>query len=202
MKTALGLLEIHSWTATMVALDQMGKAADITVLQVEINDLYGACIKVNGSAASVCSALDAGRAVAEQMRVSCVTRAINAPDAHSRAAYEAKSEFSPLIEPRENVLGQVVALPPIHVLARSLEAVRHRDEWDGSEVSCFCHAGKTTADRHPDFGGSFGAATSQLKPTPPPLAHSPPLVLLTIPLTVPLCSPLASHLLSAYTSPP
>ena len=42
---ALGLIEIHSFTASMVALDAMSKAADVAVLQVELNDLYGTSIR-------------------------------------------------------------------------------------------------------------------------------------------------------------
>ena len=47
--TALGLLEVKSWTATMAALDAAEKAGEIRVLQVEINDLYGACVKFTGT---------------------------------------------------------------------------------------------------------------------------------------------------------
>jgi microcompartment protein CcmL/EutN len=82
----------------MVALDAMTKAADVRLLQVELNDLYGACIKVTGATANVQAAVAAGRAVAEQMRVEVVTDVIMAPDASSRAAYDAKPERSPLIE--------------------------------------------------------------------------------------------------------
>ncbi len=82
----------------MVALDAMTKAADVTLLQVELNDLYGACIKVAGSTSRVQAAVEAGRAVAEQMRVEVVADVIMAPDRAARAAYEAKPEFSPLIE--------------------------------------------------------------------------------------------------------
>ena len=82
----------------MVALDAMTKAADVTLLQVELNDLYGACIKVTGPTSRVQAAVAAGRAVAQQMRVDVVADVIMAPDRAARAAYEAKPEFSPLIE--------------------------------------------------------------------------------------------------------
>ena len=58
---ALGLVEIKGWSPAMVALDAMSKAADVTLLQVELNDLYGACIKVTGETASVEAAVAAGR---------------------------------------------------------------------------------------------------------------------------------------------
>jgi len=96
--TALGLLEVKSWTATMAALDAAEKAGTIRVLQVEINDLYGACVKFTGSTSDVEAALAAGRAMAEAMQVDVVTDLIPAPSPVSRPAYDAKREFSPLIE--------------------------------------------------------------------------------------------------------
>lgn len=96
--TALGLLEVKSWTATMAALDAAEKAGTIHVLQVEINDLYGACVKFTGSTSDVEAALAAGRAMAEQMQADVVTDLIPAPSPVSRPAYDAKREFSPLIE--------------------------------------------------------------------------------------------------------
>lgn len=95
---ALGLLEVKGWSPAMVALDAMTKAADVELLQVELNDLYGACIKVTGETASVKAAVDAGREIASAMKVDAIGDVIANPDARSRAAYEAKPEFSPLIE--------------------------------------------------------------------------------------------------------
>ena len=74
MQQALGLVEIKGWSPAMVALDAMTKAADVALLQVELNDLYGACIKFTGATANVQAAVAAGRAVAEQMHVDVVTR--------------------------------------------------------------------------------------------------------------------------------
>jgi microcompartment protein CcmL/EutN len=98
MQQALGLVEIKGWSPAMVALDAMTKAADVALLQVELNDLYGACIKITGATSNVQAAVAAGRAVAEQMRAEVVSDVIMAPDRAARAAYEAKPEFSPLIE--------------------------------------------------------------------------------------------------------
>ncbi|MGB7157355.1 MAG: BMC domain-containing protein [Tepidisphaeraceae bacterium] len=98
MPEALGLLEVKSWTATLAALDAAEKAGSIRVLQVEINDLYGACAKFTGSTSDVEAALAAGRAQAAAMNAECVTDLIPSPSPASRAAYEAKPEFSPLIE--------------------------------------------------------------------------------------------------------
>lgn len=95
---ALGLLEIKGWSPTLVALDAMTKSADVSLLQVELNDLYGACIRITGATGNVQAAVAAGRAVAEEMRVECVSRVVMAPASCARPAYEAKPEFSPLIE--------------------------------------------------------------------------------------------------------
>ncbi len=98
MPDALGLLEVTTWTASMAALDAAEKAGAIRVLQVEINDLYGACVKFTGSTSDVKAALAAGAAQAAAMNAACVTDLIPAPSPAARAAYDAKPEFSPLIE--------------------------------------------------------------------------------------------------------
>lgn len=95
---ALGLVEIKGWSPAMVALDAMTKAASVSLLQVELNDLYGACIKITGATSNVQAAVAAGRAVAESMHVEVTSDVIMAPDRAARAAYEAKPEVSPLIE--------------------------------------------------------------------------------------------------------
>jgi microcompartment protein CcmL/EutN len=71
---ALGLFEIQGWSPTLIALDPMTKAAKIVLLQVELNDLYGACIKILGASADVEAAVAAGREVANDMRVQHVSQ--------------------------------------------------------------------------------------------------------------------------------
>jgi microcompartment protein CcmL/EutN len=95
---ALGLIEIRGWTPAMAALDAMTKAATVALQQVELNDLYGVCIKIAGSVADVQSAIGSAKAIAEQMHVACVTQVINAPAPPARAAYDAPHEFNALIE--------------------------------------------------------------------------------------------------------
>lgn len=99
MPDALGLLEVKSWTASLAALDAAEKAGVIRVLQVELNDLYGTCIKLTGDVADVRAAVDAGRAMAESMHADCVVDVIPAPAQQAERAYHSTSpEFSPLIE--------------------------------------------------------------------------------------------------------
>ena len=95
---ALGLIEVHSWTASIAVLDCMEKAANIRLLQIEINDLYGACIKVAGPVSDLAAALDSGRAVAESMAASCVVRPHQQPRRPRAGRLERPREFSPLIE--------------------------------------------------------------------------------------------------------
>jgi carbon dioxide concentrating mechanism protein CcmO len=95
---ALGLLEVRGWSPAMVALDAMTKSADVDLLQVELNDLYGVCIKIAGATAAVETAIATGRAMAEQMKVDCVSDVISAPDRCATPAFVAAEEFSPLIE--------------------------------------------------------------------------------------------------------
>ncbi len=96
--TGLGLIEIHSWTASMAVVDRMEKAANVRLMQIEINDLDGACIKVAGPVSDLESALAAGRELAGSMGASCVVDLISHPDARAMAAWNAPREFSPLIE--------------------------------------------------------------------------------------------------------
>ena len=91
---ALGLLEVHSWSAAMAALDSATKAADVRVLQAEINDLLGVCIKLTGETA----ALEAGRAMAETMRAACTVHIIPALADEAVAAAMGTPEYNPLIE--------------------------------------------------------------------------------------------------------
>src|SRR5687767_9182509 len=99
MTQSLGLLEVKSWTASMAALDAAEKGGDVRVLQVELNDLYGACIKMTGDVADVRAAVHAGRAMAEAMHAECVVDVIPAPSPAGERAYVSSSqEFSPLIE--------------------------------------------------------------------------------------------------------
>jgi carbon dioxide concentrating mechanism protein CcmO len=95
---ALGLLEIRSWSAAMAALDAAEKAGDIELLQVELNDFYGAVIKLTGSVADVRAAVAAGSDVARDMRIEFVADVIPRPSGAARPAYDAPREFNVLIE--------------------------------------------------------------------------------------------------------
>jgi len=96
--SALGLVEIGGWSIAMVVVDAMEKNASVTILQTELNDAPGVCIKLTGRVADVASAARAARETAEAMGVSVLAHVIPRPAAGSCAAYEAAPDFNPLIE--------------------------------------------------------------------------------------------------------
>ena len=65
MNEAVGLLETIGLSATLVAVDAMEKAANVRVIQCELNDFYGVCTKIAGKTSDVSIAIEAGRRVAE-----------------------------------------------------------------------------------------------------------------------------------------
>ena len=98
MIDALGILETTGFTPAMVALDGMVKTAGVRVLQAELNDFLGTVVKILGPPAAVEAAIEAGRAVAQQMGGRPVTNVINRPDQRAWAAIESPREVSPLIQ--------------------------------------------------------------------------------------------------------
>lgn len=98
MNYALGLMEIPGWSPAMVILDTMEKTSGIRVLQTELNDAPGVCLKFSGTLGDVEAALEAGRALAAALEVECVSDLIAAPAEGSSQAYEAAADFNPLIE--------------------------------------------------------------------------------------------------------
>jgi microcompartment protein CcmL/EutN len=82
----------------MVVLDAMEKCASVRVLQTELNDAPGVCIKLHGAIGDIEAAAQAAEQAARAMGVPVVAHVIPALSAHSRAAYEAAPDFNPLIE--------------------------------------------------------------------------------------------------------
>lgn len=92
------MLETTGFTPAMVALDVMEKAAPIRVLQSEINDFLGICIKIVGSVAAVQIAIEQGRVIAERMGGKPVVDVIPGPSADAWPAIESPAEYNPLIQ--------------------------------------------------------------------------------------------------------
>lgn len=82
----------------MVILDAMEKGGLVRLLQTELNDQPGVCIKLAGSLGDVRSALDAATEIARQMQVAAVCDVIAAPAGGSEQAWLAAPDFNPLME--------------------------------------------------------------------------------------------------------
>ena len=76
----------------------MEKAAGIRLIQCELNDFYGVCIKIAGPAGAVSTAIEAGRHVAETMGGKPVADVILRSDDEATKVIVASREFSPLIQ--------------------------------------------------------------------------------------------------------
>jgi microcompartment protein CcmL/EutN len=100
---AIGVLETLGWTAAIVALDQMAKAAHIDVIQAEWNDMLGSVIKITGSVSDVEAALEAGQQAATSFfpnapNGNTVIRSLLRPTAEALRAIISPPEFNVLIE--------------------------------------------------------------------------------------------------------
>src|SRR5205823_3133164 len=95
---SIGLLEVGSWTAAIAAIDAAEKAAPVRVVQVELNDMLGASVKLAGDTADVAAALEAAEATAAAMQAAVVTATLNRPEHEVARLWPLKAEFNPLIE--------------------------------------------------------------------------------------------------------
>lgn len=82
----------------MVILDAMEKMSGVEVLQAELNDRPGVCLKLTGSLGDMEAAMQAATDMARSIQTEVITDIIPGPSEDSRAAYEAKPEVNPLIE--------------------------------------------------------------------------------------------------------
>lgn len=98
MADCLGILETTGLTPALVALDAMEKAADIRLLQAELNDFYGVVLKILGDPAAVAASLAAGYQWAERMGGSPLQAIMPRPASAAWPALESRSEYNPLIE--------------------------------------------------------------------------------------------------------
>jgi carbon dioxide concentrating mechanism protein CcmO len=95
---AVAFVEIGGWSPAMVVLDAMEKNASVRILQTELNDAPGVCIKLTGRIADLQSATRAAEEMAGVMRIAVLANILPRPAEGSRAAYEAAKDFNPLIE--------------------------------------------------------------------------------------------------------
>jgi microcompartment protein CcmL/EutN len=95
---ALAFIEIGGWSPAMVVLDAMEKNASVSVVQTELNDAPGVCIKLSGSIADINAAARSAEESARAMQTAVLAHVIARPSEGSRAAWQAEPDFNPLIE--------------------------------------------------------------------------------------------------------
>lgn len=91
-------IEVGGWSPAMVILDAVEKAAGVRILQTELNDQPGVCLKLTGSISDVQAAADTARGLANAMQVPIVVDMIAAPAPGGRKAYDVAPDFNPLLE--------------------------------------------------------------------------------------------------------
>ncbi len=82
----------------MVVLDAMEKAANVELLQTELNDAPGVCLKLNGSVGDVQIAVEAARQMGRTLETAIVAEAIPQAAPGLSTAFVAQPDFNPLIE--------------------------------------------------------------------------------------------------------
>ncbi len=98
MNEAIGFLETTGLTPAMVALDSMVKSAPVRVLQLEVNDLRGVCVKFTGPVDAVAMASAAGRNIAARMGGKPVAHHVASLDPEAEKAVLSPPEYNPLIQ--------------------------------------------------------------------------------------------------------
>lgn len=82
----------------MVVLDSMEKTAGVRILQTELNDSPGVCLKLFGALGDVQSAVEAAEHTAQRMNAPIIAHIIPSPAEGARQAIEAPLDYNPLIE--------------------------------------------------------------------------------------------------------
>ena len=82
----------------MVVVDAMEKTAGVRVLQAELNDQPGVCLKLEGPLADVQAAAEAAAGTARSMEVAIVLDVIPHPAESAREAILARPDFNVLFE--------------------------------------------------------------------------------------------------------
>lgn len=114
---SLGVLEIVGLTTTMVAIDAMTKAAAVRVLQMELNDAYGVCVKIGGRTSAVQTAAAAGREAVALMGAEAVVDVMARVAPEAWPAIFSEREFNPLIQ--QEVVFEDDSVHPDDVPAKS-----------------------------------------------------------------------------------
>ncbi len=122
MTATLGLLETHGLTPAMVAIDTMLKAAAVRILEVELNDFYGVCVKITGAVADVQTAISAGRRTAVEMQGRPVATVLTQPSETALPGVRSRTEFNSLIQQNTVVVGEPAEADPSQTTAETATA--------------------------------------------------------------------------------
>ncbi len=98
MEDAVVFVEVGGWSPAMVILDAMEKTAGVRVLQAELNDQPGVCLKLHGSLGDAQAAAASAEHIARQMQVPCIVHVIASPAPDSEPAFNPPPDFNPLFE--------------------------------------------------------------------------------------------------------
>ncbi len=82
----------------MIVLDAMEKTAGVRVLETELNDSPGVCMKITGPLGDIQSAARAAEAAASAMQTRVIVHVIPRPSEGSWTSIEAPPDYNPLIE--------------------------------------------------------------------------------------------------------
>jgi microcompartment protein CcmL/EutN len=93
----LALIEILNFTPAMIALDALEKAANVRLIQMELNDFNGVFLKVTGDSSSLRAAAETARATVQAMHGQINVTVIDAPSSEAQRAIMSKVESSPLL---------------------------------------------------------------------------------------------------------
>jgi microcompartment protein CcmL/EutN len=92
------LVEIGGWSLGMMVLDAMEKSAGVVLLQTELNDSPGVCLKLQGSVGDIQMAVAAAEQMARSLEAAVTAHLIPRPAPGSGAAWLGQPDFNPLIE--------------------------------------------------------------------------------------------------------
>jgi microcompartment protein CcmL/EutN len=98
MNRGVAILEITGLGPALVTIDTVEKAAPVEILNYELNDFYGVCLRIAGTPAALEIAVAAARQRIERMGGSCVSTILNAPARAASKAIYARAEYQPLLE--------------------------------------------------------------------------------------------------------
>ena len=93
---AVVFVEVGGWSPGMVILDAMEKTAGVRVLQAELNDQPGVCLKMTGTLGDARAAADSAEQIARQMQVACIVDVIPSPAPGAEVVFMPPPDYNPL----------------------------------------------------------------------------------------------------------